>query len=155
MNVSAPAAKLKPNDYASDQEVRWCPGCGDYAILKAVQKTLADLGAERENTVFVSYRFSKEDEGCAEGLTRHLADKGVTSNRPTYLSRPMVMRRWSTSAWRLCSHRRKPQLAQLVPHKVSLKVLPNSVVVLSAPSRTCHPSRYEARSWTPAVTSSR
>jgi 2-oxoglutarate ferredoxin oxidoreductase subunit beta len=43
-----------PKDYASDQEVRWCPGCGDYAILKAVQKTLADLGARRENTVFVS-----------------------------------------------------------------------------------------------------
>jgi 2-oxoglutarate/2-oxoacid ferredoxin oxidoreductase subunit beta len=47
-------ASLAPKDFASDQEVRWCPGCGDYAILKAVQKTLADLGARRENTVFVS-----------------------------------------------------------------------------------------------------
>jgi 2-oxoglutarate ferredoxin oxidoreductase subunit beta len=46
--------KLQPKDYASDQEVRWCPGCGDYAILKAVQKALADLGARPENTVFVS-----------------------------------------------------------------------------------------------------
>jgi 2-oxoglutarate/2-oxoacid ferredoxin oxidoreductase subunit beta len=45
---------LAPKDFASDQEVRWCPGCGDYAILKAVQKTLADLGARRETTVFVS-----------------------------------------------------------------------------------------------------
>jgi 2-oxoglutarate/2-oxoacid ferredoxin oxidoreductase subunit beta len=45
---------LAPKDYASDQEVRWCPGCGDYAILKAVQKTLADLGVRRETTVFVS-----------------------------------------------------------------------------------------------------
>jgi 2-oxoglutarate ferredoxin oxidoreductase subunit beta len=43
-----------PRDFASDQEVRWCPGCGDYAILKAVQKTLADLGARRETTVFIS-----------------------------------------------------------------------------------------------------
>jgi len=43
-----------PKDYASDQEVRWCPGCGDYAILKAVQKTLADLGVRRETTVFIS-----------------------------------------------------------------------------------------------------
>ncbi|HET7248873.1 MAG TPA: 2-oxoacid:ferredoxin oxidoreductase subunit beta, partial [Gemmatimonadales bacterium] len=47
-------ATLAPKDFASDQEVRWCPGCGDYAILKAVQKTLADLGARRENTVFIS-----------------------------------------------------------------------------------------------------
>jgi 2-oxoglutarate/2-oxoacid ferredoxin oxidoreductase subunit beta len=45
---------LAPKDFASDQEVRWCPGCGDYAILKAVQKTLADLGARRETTVFIS-----------------------------------------------------------------------------------------------------
>ena len=47
-------AELTPKDYASDQEVRWCPGCGDYAILKAVQKALAELGASRERTVFVS-----------------------------------------------------------------------------------------------------
>jgi 2-oxoglutarate ferredoxin oxidoreductase subunit beta len=45
---------LAPKDYATDQEVRWCPGCGDYAILKAVQKTLSDLGVRREQTVFVS-----------------------------------------------------------------------------------------------------
>ena len=37
-------AQLAPKDYASDQEVRWCPGCGDYAILKAVQKACADMG---------------------------------------------------------------------------------------------------------------
>ena len=35
----------KPKDFASDQDVRWCPGCGDYAVLKAVQKTLPQLGA--------------------------------------------------------------------------------------------------------------
>jgi 2-oxoglutarate ferredoxin oxidoreductase subunit beta len=46
--------KLSPKDFATSQEVRWCPGCGDYAILKAVQKFLADSGASRENTVFVS-----------------------------------------------------------------------------------------------------
>ena len=48
------SAILAPKDYATDQEVRWCPGCGDYAILKAVQKVMADLQASRENTVFVS-----------------------------------------------------------------------------------------------------
>ena len=40
-------------DWETDQEVRWCPGCGDYAILKAVQRTLPQLGADPANTVFV------------------------------------------------------------------------------------------------------
>jgi len=46
--------KLTAKDFATDQEVRWCPGCGDYAVLKAVQRTLPELGARPENTVFVS-----------------------------------------------------------------------------------------------------
>ncbi len=54
MNTVTVADRLRPNDFATDQEVRWCPGCGDYAILKATQKTLADLGAKPEKTVFVS-----------------------------------------------------------------------------------------------------
>ncbi|MFB9721243.1 2-oxoacid:ferredoxin oxidoreductase subunit beta [Planobispora longispora] len=41
-------------DYKSDQEVRWCPGCGDYAILAAVQSFVPELGLKRENMVFVS-----------------------------------------------------------------------------------------------------
>jgi 2-oxoglutarate ferredoxin oxidoreductase subunit beta len=54
MTATPTLVKLQPKDFASDQEVRWCPGCGDYAILKAVQKALAEIGARRENTVFVS-----------------------------------------------------------------------------------------------------
>jgi 2-oxoglutarate ferredoxin oxidoreductase subunit beta len=54
MTVATPADTLKPKEFASDQEVRWCPGCGDYAILKAMQRTLADLGTPREKHVFVS-----------------------------------------------------------------------------------------------------
>lgn len=46
--------KLTAKDFATDQEVRWCPGCGDYAVLKAVQRTLPELGVRPENTVFVS-----------------------------------------------------------------------------------------------------
>ncbi len=46
--------RLTVKDYATSQEVRWCPGCGDYAILKSVTKALADVGASRENTAFVS-----------------------------------------------------------------------------------------------------
>ena len=47
-------ATLTKKDFQSDQEVRWCPGCGDYAILAAVQKYLADKGADPANTVFIS-----------------------------------------------------------------------------------------------------
>ena len=46
--------RLTAKDFASAQEVRWCPGCGDYAILKAVTTALADVGAKPESTVFVS-----------------------------------------------------------------------------------------------------
>jgi 2-oxoglutarate ferredoxin oxidoreductase subunit beta len=62
--------KLKAADFASDQEVRWCPGCGDYAILKAIQKTLADLGVKRENTVFVS------GIGCASRFPYYMSTYG-------------------------------------------------------------------------------
>jgi 2-oxoglutarate ferredoxin oxidoreductase subunit beta len=48
------APATKPDDWATDQEVRWCPGCGDYAILKAVQRTMPELGADPARTVFVS-----------------------------------------------------------------------------------------------------
>ena len=46
--------KLTKKDFTSDQEVRWCPGCGDYAILAAMQRTLPEMGVQRHNTVFVS-----------------------------------------------------------------------------------------------------
>ena len=46
--------KLTAKDFATDQEVRWCPGCGDYAVLKAVQRTMPEIGVRPENTVFVS-----------------------------------------------------------------------------------------------------
>lgn len=54
MNDMTPVAKTSPKDWETDQEVRWCPGCGDYAILKAVQRTMPELGVRPENTVFVS-----------------------------------------------------------------------------------------------------
>ena len=51
MNVPV---KLTDKDFASDQEVRWCPGCGDYAILKTIQKLMPTLDVPRENLVFIS-----------------------------------------------------------------------------------------------------
>ena len=50
--MSAPT--LTKKDFATDQEVRWCPGCGDYAILAAVQSVFPDLGIPKENFVVVS-----------------------------------------------------------------------------------------------------
>src|SRR5438309_5727569 len=52
--AAAPTPKYTKKDFESDQDVRWCPGCGDYAILSAVQKSMPDLGIPRENIVFIS-----------------------------------------------------------------------------------------------------
>ena len=46
--------QLTAKDFKTDQEVRWCPGCGDYAILAAMQSFMPELGIERERLVFVS-----------------------------------------------------------------------------------------------------
>ena len=46
--------KLSKKDFETDQDVRWCPGCGDYAILATVQRAMAQFGVARENTVFIS-----------------------------------------------------------------------------------------------------
>jgi len=56
MNDMTPITKVQTTlkDWETDQEVRWCPGCGDYAILKAVQRTLPEIGADPAKTVFVS-----------------------------------------------------------------------------------------------------
>jgi 2-oxoglutarate ferredoxin oxidoreductase subunit beta len=64
------SAQLKPKDYATEQEVRWCPGCGDYAILKAVTKALADVEAVPEQTVFVS------GIGCAARFPYYIESYG-------------------------------------------------------------------------------
>jgi 2-oxoglutarate ferredoxin oxidoreductase subunit beta len=70
MNIQTPPEKLTAKDFATDQEVRWCPGCGDYAILKAVQVTLANMGAKPENTVFVS------GIGCSSRFPYYMATYG-------------------------------------------------------------------------------
>ena len=55
MTIGAVASKpLSRKDFESDQDVRWCPGCGDYAILAQVQRVLPDLGIPREQFVFLS-----------------------------------------------------------------------------------------------------
>ncbi len=70
MNVVTPPEKLAPKDYASDQEVRWCPGCGDYAILRSVQRALSDIESDPSNTVFVS------GIGCAARFPYYVSTYG-------------------------------------------------------------------------------
>ncbi|GAB4142882.1 MAG: 2-oxoacid:ferredoxin oxidoreductase subunit beta [Sphingomonadales bacterium] len=62
--------KLTPADFSSDQEVRWCPGCGDYAILKCMQRTLPEIGTPPEKTVFVS------GIGCSSRFPYYMATYG-------------------------------------------------------------------------------
>src|SRR5438094_1426570 len=52
--AAAATPKYTKKDFESDQDVRWCPGCGDYAILSAIQKSMPDLGIPKENIVFIS-----------------------------------------------------------------------------------------------------
>lgn len=68
--MNAPLARLSARDFASDQEVRWCPGCGDYAILKCMQRTLPEIGARPETTVFVS------GIGCSSRFPYYMATYG-------------------------------------------------------------------------------
>lgn len=62
---------LNKKDFQSSNEVRWCPGCGDYAILATVQKTLAELNIDRDNTVFVS------GIGCAARMPYYMNTYGL------------------------------------------------------------------------------
>ena len=77
---SAPdQATLTKKDFTSDQEPRWCPGCGDYAILAAVQSFMPELGIEPHKTVFVS------GIGCSGRFTYYMDTYGMhgsTDARP-------------------------------------------------------------------------
>ena len=64
---------LTRRDFVSDQEVRWCPGCGDYAILAQMQKVLPDIGVPRENIVFVS------GIGCSSRFPYYMNTYGIHS----------------------------------------------------------------------------
>ena len=67
------APKLTRKDFISDQEVRWCPGCGDYAILAQMQKVLPEVGVARENIVFVS------GIGCSSRFPYYMNTYGIHS----------------------------------------------------------------------------
>src|SRR5215204_552684 len=71
--VSPSLNVLKPADYATDQDVRWCPGCGDYSILMQTKKVLAKMGVDRSKTVFVS------GIGCSSRFPYYLNTYGFHS----------------------------------------------------------------------------
>ncbi len=70
-DVAVPVTTKK--DWTSDQEIRWCPGCGDYSVLTAVQMLMPELGATREDTVFVS------GIGCSSRFPYYMNTYGVHS----------------------------------------------------------------------------
>ena len=70
-DVIVPLTQKK--DWMSDQEVRWCPGCGDYGILQAVQTLMPDLGVAPENTVFIS------GIGCSSRFPYYMNTYGMHS----------------------------------------------------------------------------
>ena len=82
-------------EFTSDQEVRWCPGCGDYAVLKAVQSFLPDLGLRRENIVFVS------GIGCSSRFPYYLDTFGMHSihGRAPSIATGIATSREDLSVW--------------------------------------------------------
>jgi 2-oxoglutarate/2-oxoacid ferredoxin oxidoreductase subunit beta len=88
-------AKQTAKDYTSDQEVRWCPGCGDYAVLAAVRQFLPTLGIRRENTVFVS------GIGCSSRFPYYLNTYGMHSihGRAPAVATGLAVSRPDLSVW--------------------------------------------------------
>jgi 2-oxoglutarate ferredoxin oxidoreductase subunit beta len=73
LTENAAPVKLTAKDFTSDQEVRWCPGCGDYSILKQVQTVLPDFVQEKEKVVFVS------GIGCSSRFPYYMNTYGIHS----------------------------------------------------------------------------
>ncbi|MYX37724.1 MULTISPECIES: 2-oxoacid:ferredoxin oxidoreductase subunit beta [unclassified Streptomyces] len=88
-------AKQSMKDFKSDQEVRWCPGCGDYAILAAVQGFMPELGLARENIVFVS------GIGCSSRFPYYMNTYGMHSihGRAPAIATGLAASRRDLSVW--------------------------------------------------------
>ena len=90
-----PQAALTPKDFSTDQEVRWCPGCGDYSILAQVQKVMPTLGIPRENIVIVS------GIGCSSRFPYYMNTYGLHSihGRATAIASGLKATRPELSVW--------------------------------------------------------
>ena len=83
MSETTVAPLLTAKDFSTDQEVRWCPGCGDYSILAQVQKVMPGLGIPKENIVIVS------GIGCSSRFPYYMNTYGMHSihGRATAIAR--------------------------------------------------------------------
>ena len=86
---------LTPKDFATDQEVRWCPGCGDYSILAQVQKVMPTLGIPRENIAIIS------GIGCSSRFPYYMNTFGMHSihGRATAIASGLKATRPDLSVW--------------------------------------------------------
>jgi 2-oxoglutarate ferredoxin oxidoreductase subunit beta len=93
--MSTPIPTLTTKDLTSDQEVRWCPACGDFAILAVLKKVLASLGIPREQIVFVS------GIGCASRLPYYLQTYGfhTISGKAPAIATGLKVARPDLSVW--------------------------------------------------------
>src|SRR5258705_761722 len=93
--MSETSLKLTVKDFKSDQEVRWCPGCGDYAILAAVQAFMPELGIPRERIVFIS------GIGCSSRFPYYLNTYGMHSihGRAPAIATGLAASRRDLSVW--------------------------------------------------------
>ncbi|MHB8263966.1 MAG: 2-oxoacid:ferredoxin oxidoreductase subunit beta [Acidimicrobiales bacterium] len=93
--VQPDAPSLTRKDWASDQEVRWCPGCGDFSILAAMQTLLAEMGVRRESTVFVS------GIGCSSRFPYYMNTYGIHSihGRAPALATGLAVARPDLDVW--------------------------------------------------------
>ncbi len=87
--------ELHAKDFKSDQDIRWCPGCGDYAVLAAVQGFLPELGLRRENIVFIS------GIGCSSRFPYYLNSYGMHSlhGRAPAIATGLAVTRPDLSVW--------------------------------------------------------
>lgn len=95
MSSTTPLPTLTAKDLASDQDVRWCPGCGDYSILAQMKKALAGLGIPRENMVFIS------GIGCSSRFPYYMNTYGFHSihGRAPTLATGLKVARPELSVW--------------------------------------------------------
>jgi 2-oxoglutarate ferredoxin oxidoreductase subunit beta len=95
MSEATIAPALTPKDFATDQEVRWCPGCGDYSILAQVQKIMPTLGIPKENIVIVS------GIGCSSRFPYYMNTYGMHSihGRATAIASGLKAAKPELSVW--------------------------------------------------------
>ncbi len=93
--VEATVAALTAKDFATDQEVRWCPGCGDYSILASVQKVMPTIGVAKENIVIIS------GIGCSSRFPYYMNTYGMHSihGRATAIASGLKASRPELSVW--------------------------------------------------------